>query len=345
VSAVDVDRPGPTTSPGGASSARLASRFAPITRHSAPLSSGLFFVVMMAIFTIAAPSVFLSSPTYTAVFTVVPSLIVLAVGLVFVVAAGEIDLSFGSVATLSALSFSVLAEDGTHLEVALAACLLTGVAAGLLNALLVTVLKLSSLVATLGVNFLLAGLIVILRNGQGIPLAEVAGTGFYSAVVGRVGAIPADLLWALGFALLAGIVFARHRFGLRVRAVGDRADAAAATGIDVRLVRAGAFVLMGVASSLAGLFAVLTNLSFFPNTGEGFLLTALAAVFVGGTPTWGGVGTIVGAVIGAFTVAFIPTGIVAVGLTGYYTQFFYGLIIIFSLSIHSLTRVRRARGS
>jgi ribose/xylose/arabinose/galactoside ABC-type transport system permease subunit len=82
------------------------------------------------------------------------------------------------------------------------------------------------------------------------------------------------------------------------------------------------------------ILSTVVNNTFWPSTGDGYLLTTLAAVFVGGTPTWGGVGTVPGAVIEPFIVGFTETGIIAAGLTGFYTQFFYGLVIILSLLGH-----------
>ena len=72
---------------------------------------------------------------------------------------------------------------------------------------------------------------------------------------------------------------------------------------------------------------------------EGYLLPVLASVFVGGTPTWGDIGTVPGGAIGALTVSFIQTGIVGVGLSGFYVQFFYGLIIILSLIGHRWNQI------
>jgi simple sugar transport system permease protein len=91
---------------------------------------------------------------------------------------------------------------------------------------------------------------------------------------------------------------------------------------------------VGLAASLVGVISGLVNMTYYPTSGDGYLLPVLSAVFVGGIPTWGGVGTIVGAVIGATTVGFIETGVIAAGLTGFYTMFFYGLIIILSLISH-----------
>ncbi len=79
---------------------------------------------------------------------------------------------------------------------------------------------------------------------------------------------------------------------------------------------------MGLGAALAGIFSTMINFTWWPSSGDAYLLPALAAVFVGGTPTWGGVGTVAGGAIGAVIVSFIQTGVVAGGLAGFYVQFF-----------------------
>jgi simple sugar transport system permease protein len=111
-------------------------------------------------------------------------------------------------------------------------------------------------------------------------------------------------------------------------------------GVNVERVKTSAFVFLGTAAALAGVLASLINNYFWPTTGEGYLLATLAAVFVGGTPTWGGVGTVPGAVIGVLVVGFINTGIIAAGFTQFSTQFFSGLVIILSLISHRYAQVR-----
>jgi ribose/xylose/arabinose/galactoside ABC-type transport system permease subunit len=83
---------------------------------------------------------------------------------------------------------------------------------------------------------------------------------------------------------------------------------------------------MDLGAALAGIFS--TIFTWWPTSGDGYLLPAITSVFVGGTPPWGGIGTVVGGAIGALTVSFIQTGVVGVGLSGFYVQFFYGLTII-----------------
>jgi simple sugar transport system permease protein len=328
----------------GAVGLALASRIRHAVGRNREFIAALgFFATMMLAFITAAPRVFLDPAAYTAVFISLPILTVLAVSLVFVIAAGEIDLAFPSIVGLTALVFAVAVDAGFSPWAAVLLMLLVGVAAGVLNGVLVVYVGLSSLVATLGMLFLLRGVIQIVTSGIGIPLDELRGTQFVDVFVGELAGIPAQMFWGLGFALVALVVFTRHRFGAHVRITGDNIQAAREMGIDVRRVKVLAFAYVGLASSLAGLFAVLINTNFWPTLGEGTLLTGLAAVFVGGTPTWGGIGSVAGAIVGSFTVGFIETGIVAAGLTGFYTQFVYGLVIVISLVGHRLWRSSVAR--
>ena len=84
-------------------------------------------------------------------------------------------------------------------------------------------------------------------------------------------------------------------------------------GIDVKRVRVKTFVFIGIGAALAGIFSTMINFTWWPTAGDGYLLPVLASVFVGGTPTWGGIGTVFGGAIGALTVSFIQTGIVGSG--------------------------------
>ena len=103
------------------------------------------------------------------------------------------------------------------------------------------------------------------------------------------------------------------------------------------------FVLTGMAAALAGMMNSLQVVNFYPNLGGGFLLPALAAVFVGGTSVFGGRGSIYGTFIGALMIGAIPAGIVASGLTDFWTQAIYGAIILISISIHAVLQRRFQR--
>lgn len=305
-------------------------------QHRELVSALAFFVLMMVVFTIASPDVWLNPQAYGAVFVSLPLYIILVVPLVFVVVSGEIDVSFASVVGVSALVFAQFVLLGFNPWLCLILAILAGVLAGILNGILVAYAGLSSLVVTLGMYFLWRGFIQIITNGSGAPLQMLVGTTFRDVLVGDLGILTVQMLWAIAFALLGVALFALHKFGAYVRFVGDNPEAAREMGINVRLIKLLSFAYVGLASGIVGVLAILINNNFYPTVGDGYLLVVLAALFVGGTPMGGGIGTVAGGVVGAFTVGFIESGIIAAGLTGFWTQFIYGVVIVVSLLAHRL---------
>lgn len=292
------------------------------------------FVAMIAIFAAASPRVFLHWPIYSSVLVTLPVALCLVVPLVFIVTVGEIDLSFPATMGFSAWIFALVVQAGYSPFLGIAGAVVTGMALGYAVGALVVLAGLSSLIATLGMNYMLRGLILIVTQGKSIALLQLQDTTAATLFSTDLFGVPVQVFWALAFVVLAGILFNHHRFGARVKAAGDNPDSAAQMGINVNDVRIATYVFMGVGAALAGVLSTMVNFTWWPTTGDGYLLPAIASVFVGGTPTWGGVGTIAGGAIGALIVAFIQSGIVAAGLSGFYVQFFNGLIIILSLIGH-----------
>jgi ribose/xylose/arabinose/galactoside ABC-type transport system permease subunit len=309
-----------------------------LSRHRAFLSALAFFVLMLAAFVITSPDVFLNAGIYGAVFSSsLPLVLIVVVPLVFVVVSGEIDLSFPSLVGLTAYVFAEAFNQGLDPFVSFLLAIAVGAFAGLVNGWIVAYVGLPSLVVTLGMMFLVRGLVQVLAGGNAISLGELRGSTFEQVFIGDWGPLPGSMAWALVLAGLGLALFGAHKFGAHIRAIGDNAAAAHQMGIKVRRTKLLAFVYLGVASAIAGVFSVTINSNFYPTTGDGLLLLVLAAVFVGGTPVWGGTGTIAGAIIGAATVGFIETGVVSAGLTGNYTQLFYGLVILLSLVAHRVS--------
>ncbi|MDB5563052.1 MAG: permease protein of ribose transporter [Hyphomicrobiales bacterium] len=308
--------------------------------NRASLGTLAVFVVMMVIFFAFAPRIFSQWPIYNSVLQTLPVALFLVVPLVFIVTVGEIDLSFPATMGFSAWIFALVVQAGFDPFLGMIAAVIVGMALGLGVGIVVVYAGLSSLVATLGMNFLLRGLIMIPTEGKSISLSSLGDTLAYNLFSSSVGGFPIQVVWAVIFVLVAIFLYNRHRFGVRVRAVGDNPDSAAQMGIDTKRIRVATFVFMGLGSALAGVFSTMINFTWWPSAGDAYLLPTLAAVFVGGTPTWGGVGTVAGGAIGAVIVSFIQTGIVAGGLSGFYVQFFNGLIIILSLLGHRWNQIR-----
>ena len=308
--------------------------------HRPSLGSLLVATLMIVGFWIGNPDVFGQWNIYRAVLIGLPVVLFVVVPLVFVVTVGEIDLSFPATIGMSGWVFALVVQAGFDPFLGVIAAVCTGLFLGFCVGWLVVYANLSSLIATLGMNFMLRGLIQISTEGRSIALVGLPKSTAYSVFASDLFGIPVQILWAILFVVVCSLIYNRHRFGMRIHITGDNPDAAQQMGIDIRWVRLQSFVFVGFGAALAGVFAVFINYTWYPTSGESYLLPSLAAVFVGGTAPWGGIGTVIGSAIGAFTVSFIQTGVVGVGLSGFYVQFFYGLIIILSLLGHRWNQIR-----
>ena len=296
-----------------------------------------YFIILMLIFLIGAPEAWLRPNLHQSVFVMMPTLIFLVIPLVFLVASGEIDLSFASTYALAAYIFAILVKSGIDPALAILAGVISGALVGALVGALIVYGRLSSLVASLGVLFLLRGLILVLTQSRSITMMdELENHWVYHLLVGNLYGFPMQMLWALAFVIFSYYLFNKHVFGIHIHHVGDNYVSAEQMGINVKAVKIKTFMFVGLGAGIAGIFTTLITYSFFPTQGFGYLLLALAAVFVGGTPYWGGLGTIAGAVFGVGVIAYMEVGVIAVGMSGVWRQFFNGLIILLALLGHRL---------
>ena len=306
-------------------------------KNGRAFSSMGYFIILMLIFLIGAPEAWLRPNLHQSVFVMMPTLIFLVIPLVFLVASGEIDLSFASTYALAAYIFAILVKSGIDPAVAILAGVISGAVVGALVGALIVYGRLSSLVASLGVLFLLRGLILVLTESRSITMMdELENHWVYHLLVGNFYGFPMQMLWALAFVIFSYYLFNKHVFGIHIHHVGDNYESAEQMGINVKAVKIKAFMFVGLGAGIAGIFTTLITYSFFPTQGFGYLLLALAAVFVGGTPYWGGLGTIAGAVFGVGVIAYMEVGVIAVGMSGVWRQFFNGLIILLALLGHRL---------
>jgi simple sugar transport system permease protein len=308
-------------------------------RNGRALNAFLTFVLVWGFFAANNPTLFLIPGYYNAFLFSVPATIIMTTALVFVIVSGELDLAFPSVMGAAGGLFMTLVISGVPILPAAALTMLGGAALGAGIGAIVVYGKISSLVATLGLNFFIVGIVNLLAQGRNIESRESVGTLGYRFFTGRWDVfglqVPNHFLIAVAWTVLCYILFKYHRFGIRVQMVGDNPDSARQMGINIDRIRVGVFVWSGLAAALCGVILVQTaNMVWFPTSGKAYLLIALAALFVGGTPTWGGVGTIWGAFFGALTVTLIPSGAVGAGFAGFWTDFIFGLVIILTMVAH-----------
>jgi simple sugar transport system permease protein len=313
-----------------------------LTRHARTyaLQIGILGVaiVIWGLFVIGAPRTFLSPQIYTAYMSTTPFFAIIAIPLTLVIISGEIDLSFPSIMAFGMLAFSVTFNATRSGPLAVVACLLAGAVAGLINGAIVVKLGIPSLVATLGTQFFWRGLVNVVTGGNGSGLTAFQGSLLHQALVGKTltDFLPAQMIWTILVAVLVWVLLNRHRFGAHVYLVGDNVESARLMGVNAARVKMLAFGLVGLAAAFAGLVVSLQLLYYWPTLGDGYLLNTLASVFLGGTSVFGGSGTIFGTFVGAFIIGAINAGIVAVGLSGFWTQLIYGLIIVISVSLQTL---------
>jgi simple sugar transport system permease protein len=323
--------------------AKLRAR-SPITTFTTSWASQIgitvAFLALWLAFIVGAPTTFLSDRIYLAFAQTTPYFAIAALFLTMVIIAGDIDLSFPSIMSLSLVGFVFTWQATGSVELGAVACILSGALCGLFNGIWVTVFGIPALVVTIGTQFLFGGLTLVLVNGKSYPLVDANTSPTYWLLTGKIGTIPIQFFWLLALAVVAWVLLNRHRLGQNAYTIGDNSQAAQLMGIPIQRTRVTLFVLTGMAAALAAMMNAFSLNNFYPNLGSGYLLPTLAAVFVGGTSVFGGRGSIYGTFLGAFMIGGIQAGIVAVGLTDYYTQFIYGAVVLAAVTIHALLQRR-----
>lgn len=317
------------------------SRFARSNRAQLGIL-GVFFGLWL-IFIITAPGTFLKPQIYYAYMSTIPFFAIMAIPLTMLVIAGEMDLSFPSIMAMGMVAFLLTYQATTSLEsvplrvaISFIAALVCGTLIGLLNGFIVVKFGIPSLVATIGTQFLWRGAVLVLSQGKSGTLSYVRESFLHPLLVGKIGGVfPMQMLWLVLIAVLGWVLLNRHKIGAHIYLIGDNVNSAELMGVNTKRVRMQTFMLMGLLAAFAGVITSFHVVYFWPSLGDGYLLRTMASVFLGGTSVFGGTGTILGTVIGAFIIGTIEAATVAVGLTGFWTQFIYGLIIVLSVIMHT----------
>ena len=314
-----------------------------IKRNKIQLSMIVVFLLVWAVYLIGNFAVFSQFQIYRAFLTTIPFIGIMALAATFVIILGEIDLSFPSVMALSAWVFCRLIIMDVNIWIAALACLATGAALGLFNALLITKIGIPAIVATISTQFLFRGTVNVLAAGQGMSIIRIQETAFAQLAVSNIfgGRLPMQAVWFLVLAVFCWFLLNRHIFGSHVSFVGDNKASSQMMGINVTRIRMMTFVMMGLFAAFTGILSNIEVRYFWPNQGEGSMMPVLAAVFVGGTSVKGGRGTIFGTVLGVFIIGSLEAGIIALGISGFWVQFIYGAVIIVCVSIYSTMSGKR----
>jgi len=298
------------------------------------------WILMAALFAILEPSTFLQTNTLQAIFNSQTYLVFLALALLCTLCVSEfVDLSFASVFGLSATLVPVLAvTHGWNYWVAAVVGVLAAVGAGGVNGVLVVCFGVSTIVVTLGTGIVLLGITLWMSH-----LSEVSGLlpSTQGWVNHNVLGLPLEFYYGLIVTLVFAYVLAFTPLGRHIRAVGSNHEVSRLAGVRVNRLRFGAFLFAGLLAGFGGVLAVTQVGGFDPNTTQGYLTPAFAAVFLGTAILQPGRFNPLGTFLAIF---FLETGIIGLqllGAAGWVSDVFYGGVLVIAVLITTL--IRRAR--
>jgi ribose transport system permease protein len=304
-------------------------------------------VVIVAAFGIMRPTIFLSAGNLTNIMQNVSIWAVLAVGMTYVIITSGIDLSVGSVLVVSSVvaakTMEAMGGEGWNTAVVgLLVAMLSGLFWGILNGFLVAKAKVPPLIVTLGTLSVALGMAQIITGGLDVrsaPTVLVDNIGY-----GRVAGIPAISLIALAIVILGGIGLHKTKFGRYTYAIGSNEVSARRVGIGVDRKLIQIYALSGFLAGLAGLLS-LAQYGTTTIAGQSLTnLNVIAAVVIGGTSIFGGVGSMFGSMVGLFIPATLQSGFVIIGVSPYWQTVAVGAILITAVYVDQQRRAAASRG-
>ena len=306
-----------------------------VARYGTALAAAVLF----AAFAVAADN-FLSLANLIGIVRQITPIAILGVGFALALTGAELDLSFANVATLAAIVAGLVVQRGSPPLLAVAAGLGVGAGFGVVNGLVVTRLKVPSLIATLATASIANGVAFALTDG--VSVVGRWPRGFTDLGRGTVFGLPVLVWWTAATAALALFFVKQTRAGFRLVCTGEAEEAASRAGIDVRHCKRLGLALSGLCAGLAAVLLAASLSSAAPGMASDFLLTAIAAVMLGMTMIEPGHPNIAGTLVGALTIGMLSNGLVLLGAPYYVQDICLGFIIIASVSLSASVLTRAA---
>lgn len=298
------------------------------------------WVLLAIIFTALRPSDFASIAEVKTIFGTQSVLLVLAIGLMFPLVVGQFDLSFNATMATSATLLAVLnVNHGWAILPCVILAIVTGPIVGLVNGVFVEVFAVNAFIATLGVGTVVTGLGYALSNYATVPGIS---QGLVSAVTTSVLGLPLSFYYAIALVLASWFFFRYTPTGRNMLFVGDGPDVARLSGIRVKRLRIGAFVVSGLLGALGGVILAGTfGAAGDPTQTSDYLLPAFAACFLGSTAVSPGEFNAWGTTIAVYFLITGVTGLQLLGLNDWIQQVFYGIALVCAVTLSAFASRRR----
>lgn len=305
--------------------------------HSREITAVGFVILMFLGVGLINPN-FLSASNIWLCFNSSVVYTVVAVGIALVIITGEIDVSVGATLGITAAVSGTMIRDGQPWALAIATAIVLGLLIGMINGFGVTVLKIPSIIMTLGINGIVRGMIYVFTNGKWV---ENIPFDFKSLSQGKL--FNSITLFYLGAVLLivgVHLILTKTKRGRYLAAVGDNIGGSTLLGIPVDMTKFVAFALCGVMAAVGGVIYVSRVGFVTPIAGNGYEMKVIAACVLGGISLTGGVGSVIGAGVGAAIMASISRILVFVGLSSDYDDTITGSLLIIIVVSDALIRSR-----
>ena len=309
----------------------------------------LAMLAIFAFFALNLPETFLTARNLINITQQVSMLAVVAATMTVVMVMGDFDLSVGAMASLAGVVAAVLFVQGWPVPMAVAAALAVGLIGGLINGFMVSFVGILPFVATLATLTIFSGAAFIISDGRTIFGRDIpeAFSGFarnglaLGEVDGRLLVLPNLTLVALAVVASVWVVLEQTSYGRRLYAIGGNREAARLAGIPVTTLRFSAFAFTALGAALAGLMTASRVASANPTQGDGLMLTAIAAVFLGMTLTRDGQPRVLATLAGVLVLGVLDNGLTQMRVDSYMREVMVGLIILTSVGVSALSQRRR----
>lgn len=263
---------------------------------------------------------------------------ILALGVVFVITAGGIDLSIGSMLALTSVIIGLVLNATGSILLACIVSVAATTFCGFVNGALIAKFNMFPFVVTLSTQLVIRGLGYVLSGGYSMSLANA---DFKMIGAGKLAGIPYPVFIWLAVAVMAYLLMHWTKFGRYIYAVGGNINAAEASGVDVFWIRTKSFVISGFCTGVAGIIMTSRISAAQPNIGVGYETDAIAACVIGGTSFAGGIATIPGTMIGIVIIGLIYNGMNLLGISSYWQTITKGLLIIGAVMLDMFTNKRK----
>lgn len=304
-----------------------------VSKNTVPI----VFVLMCSVFAIMSEN-FLRISNAITVLRQISMLCIMASGVIFVMLSGGIDLSVGSIASLSGVFWALALVNGLPEWVALMIALATGLIVGFLNGILVTSTKMNPMIATLGTGTILGGVAYLICNG-GKPIYGLPETAKFLGQ-GYILKLPVPVWIMILCLVINAIILKKTYFGRAFYASGSNEEAARLSGINTSGIKTLAFSMSGLFAALAGCIMMSRVYSGQPAAGASYMMDVLTACIVGGVSIGGGIGSTINVLIGSLIVGVINNGLTIIRVSEYWQQILRGAILIFAVAIDAIQRSR-----